>query len=199
MDQRIIVNGQTNERVVFGEYGTDAEGEYLWIDEVSLPAGSQGPPEHRHLRGEERFEVVEGKLGIRVDGQEFVLGPGETATVPAGARHTWFNAGDTTVVGRGELREPGRFEELLTTVFTLMNTGRVNRRGQPGLIQGSVTLAEYREEYDPAYLPRPVKWVALNLLAPLGRTLGYEAVHEYVPPADDRSAADGSAELVVEV
>lgn len=154
------------------------------FDEVSLPADSAGPPEHRHLLGDERIEVADGRLGIRVDDEEHVLEAGEATTVPKGARHTWWNAGDTTVVTGGELRDPGRFEEALTTFFALVNDGKVDARGRPGLLQASVWLAEYRHEYDPSFLPAPAKWIAFHLLAPLGRALGYRLVHEYVEPGD---------------
>lgn len=46
----------------------------------------------------------------------------------------------------------------------------------------AVTLAGYRDKYDPAFLPTPVKRLAYTVLAPLGRVFGYEAVHAYVSP-----------------
>ncbi len=183
MEQRIIVNGVTGEQLVFGEYGTDKNGTFLRFDEVSLPADRAGPEEHRHLLGDEYFEVVEGRLGIRIDGEASVLEPGESTTVPAGTRHMWWNAGDTTVVGRGELRNPGRFEELVTTFFALGNRGMVGRNGEPGLLQTAVVLAEYADEYDPAFLPRPVKFLLNYVVAPLGRALGYPVVVPYAPPS----------------
>jgi mannose-6-phosphate isomerase-like protein (cupin superfamily) len=188
MEPRIVVNGVTGERIVFGEYGADGEGTFLRLDEFSLPAGSAGPEEHRHLLGDERFEVVEGRLGIRIDDEEFVLGPGESTTVPAGARHVWWNADDTTVVGRGELRNPGRIEEMITTFFALANRGTGGRNGQPGLLQSAVVLAEYAEEYDLSTLPRPVKLLVISVLAPLGRALGHPVVVPYVPPSTPATA-----------
>lgn len=196
MKPRTITNGYSDECVVFGAYGTDDDGEYLRIDEVTLPPGRDGPPVHRHLRGDERFEVLAGRLGLRLEDEEYILSPGEEMTVPRGAHHTWFNAGETTVVVRGELRNPGGFEELLTTIFSLINQGKVDAEGQPGLLQGSVVLAAYRGEYDAAWLPRPVKWLALNLLAPLGRAIGYRPVHEYVPPVSEVSTTGSSPERV---
>lgn len=188
MKRRTIINGITGERIVFGDYGADEDGTFLRFDEVSLPVDSTGPEEHRHPLGDERFEVIEGRLGIRIDGDEVVLEPGDSITVPAGARHTWWNAGDTTVVGRGELRNPGRIEEMITTFFALANRGTGGRNGQPGLLQSAVVLAEYTEEYDLSVLPRPAKLLVIYVLAPLGRVLGYPAVVPYVPPSTPGAA-----------
>ena len=44
-------------------------------------------PDHVHPRQEERFEVLSGKLGLRVEGVERVLGEGEAITAPAGSAH----------------------------------------------------------------------------------------------------------------
>lgn len=192
MAKRTIVNGVTDEQIVFGEYGEDEDGSYLRFEEVRLPPGGQGPPEHRHLRGAEHIEVVEGQLGIEVEGKEQVLEPGDSITIPAGTRHSWGNAGDSTMRWQGTLREPDRFEELVTSFFALANKGRVDESGEPSLLQAAVCLAEYRDEYDPVFLPGPAKWMAFNVLAPIGRALGYRTVHEYVPPAAN-TAEDSTA------
>lgn len=44
-------------------------------------------PEHVHLGQEERFEVVSGTLGVRVRGQELILGLGQGAVGPPGVPH----------------------------------------------------------------------------------------------------------------
>lgn len=177
-----IVNALSGERITFAGVATDEDGEFLRFSEVVAPAGGPVVPEHRHLLGDERLEVVDGEMGLSIDGVEYVLDAGESMTVPAGTRHAWWNAGDTPLIGRGELRNPGRFEELITTVFTLANTGKTDSDGRPSLLQIAVTLAEYRGEYDPTFLGTPVKWLAYTVLAPLGRALGHEAVHAYVAP-----------------
>ncbi|MCU4754364.1 cupin domain-containing protein [Halobacteria archaeon AArc-curdl1] len=182
MKQRTIGNGATGEQIIFGEYGTDENGRFLRLDEISLPADSTGPEEHRHLTGDEYFEAVEGRLGVRIGNEEFVLRPGESATAPAGVPHTWWNAGDTTVVWRGELRNPGRFEEMLTSYFALENRAMIDGNGRPSLVRSAVVVAEHAKEHDPSFLPWPVKFFLTSVLAPLGRALGYPAAVPYVPP-----------------
>lgn len=49
-------------------------------------------------------------------------------------------------------------------------------------------------EYDPAFLPGPLKWLAFNVLAPIGPVLGSHAVHEYLPlPGGTAEGSMGSA------
>jgi mannose-6-phosphate isomerase-like protein (cupin superfamily) len=45
--------------------------------------------EHVHHDQEESFEVVSGKLGVRVRGQEVLLTPGQSGVGPPGIPHAW--------------------------------------------------------------------------------------------------------------
>lgn len=182
MDPRIVVNGLTGERIVFGDYGTEDGMDYLDIAEVTLEPGEEGPPLHAHLLGDEEFEVSAGQLGVRVDGEEYVLTVGERLTVPRGAVHEWWNAGDETVRLRGRLWNPGRFEESLTTIFALVNHGQVTARGMPKLLDGAVWIAEYGDEYEASFMPGPVRWVLATVVAPVARALGHHVPIEYVEP-----------------
>ena len=193
MQHDTIVNGRTGERLTFG-HGTDGGGRETVAVSVTLPAGEDGPPLHVHPTFSERFEVVEGRFGLRVAGVESVLEVGESATVPPGTPHTWWNAGETPVRVRGSADGPNaeRLEPFLTTYFTLVNTGRTNAVGRPGLLQSAVWLDANRDVNVPV-LPRPLA-VLLRLLAPAGRALGYRSTLEYVPPADEYPGSDAGNE-----
>jgi mannose-6-phosphate isomerase-like protein (cupin superfamily) len=58
------------------------------------PAGWSLPP-HRHANEAETIHVVEGRFDLVVDGEERLLGPGDTAHVPSGVLHSGGNAGTT--------------------------------------------------------------------------------------------------------
>ena len=49
--------------------------------------------EHVHPHQEERFIISAGEAHFTLDGEERVVGPGETLVVPAGARHSEANPG----------------------------------------------------------------------------------------------------------
>jgi quercetin dioxygenase-like cupin family protein len=77
-----------NESVVIRSLSPDA----LEVERTWGPGGSP-PPKHFHPAQEERFEVLEGTLRARVEGQEHTLSAGQTLHVPRGAVHQTWNEG----------------------------------------------------------------------------------------------------------
>ena len=70
----------------------EASAEALEVEAVYDPGGSP-PPAHLHPAQAEHFEVLEGSVTTRVDGNERVLEAGDTLDIPAGAVHQMWNAG----------------------------------------------------------------------------------------------------------
>jgi quercetin dioxygenase-like cupin family protein len=99
-------------------------------DDGSLRFDYTAPPganisEHVHRDQEERFEVVSGKLGIRVGGRERILDPSQKAVGPPGIPHAWWNPGDDEEVRFLVGIRPGLdVETLLETVLGLMRDGK---------------------------------------------------------------------------
>lgn len=71
-----LVNPVTGLRTVFRKTAQDTGGELLQVDWIGDPGWTTGP-DHVHPLQEERFEVICGKLGLRVEGIERVLGERE--------------------------------------------------------------------------------------------------------------------------
>lgn len=70
--------------------------------EFVLPAGCLPPPPHIHPYQVESYKVLEGSLDVIVDGTWSTLQPGDSASVPIGASHTFRNAsGDLIRVQNG--------------------------------------------------------------------------------------------------
>lgn len=88
-----LVNLVTGLKTVFRKTAQDTSGELLRVDWIGEPGWTTGP-DHVHPRQEERFEVISGKLGLRVEGVERVLGDGEEIMAPAGSAHAAWNAGE---------------------------------------------------------------------------------------------------------
>src|SRR5689334_22962568 len=59
--------------------------------EAVYAAGGSPPPAHLHPAQDERFEVLEGALTVRVDGEERILATGETIDIPRGTPHQMWN------------------------------------------------------------------------------------------------------------
>jgi quercetin dioxygenase-like cupin family protein len=67
----------------------EATGGALAVVDCQVPAGTAGPPLHRHPGSDETFLVTEGRLLVHLDGTVTELGPGGVAFVSRGVAHTF--------------------------------------------------------------------------------------------------------------
>jgi quercetin dioxygenase-like cupin family protein len=174
-----LENPVTGEVLVFHRTSADTGGESVLVETIVRPGGFVAAA-HVHPQQSERFEVLEGVLGLRAGGKEILAGPGDVAVVPAGTPHRFRNAGNGDVRFLCEVRPALQFESLIETMFTLAAEGKTNRRGLPNPLRLAVIAKAHfdtvRLPFPPAFLQR----VALALAAPLGKALGYR---ERVAPA----------------
>jgi quercetin dioxygenase-like cupin family protein len=70
----------------------------LGIGEITIPAGADGPPQHRHAEHDEGFYVVSGLVRFTVGEQVYDAPAGSLVMVPPGAPHTFANPGDRPAV-----------------------------------------------------------------------------------------------------
>jgi mannose-6-phosphate isomerase-like protein (cupin superfamily) len=171
-----IENPVTGERIVFVETSRDTNGEAVVFETFVQPDGFVAAA-HVHPKQEERFEVVSGTIGVKLGGEEIVAGPGETLTIPAGTPHRFWNAGETELRFRAEVRPALEFERLLETMFALAADGKTNRKGLPNPLRLAVIA---RAHFDVVQLPFPpaiVQRIGLALAAPIGRLLGYQPTY----------------------
>ena len=150
--------------------------------DYSAPPGAN-ISEHVHRDQEESFEVVSGKLGIRVGGRESTLTPGESAIGPPGVPHAWWNpsAGEE-VRFLGGIRPGLPVETMLETVLGLMRDGKTFGPIPRNALQAAVLADEVWSWLE----LRPVERVLFTpvvALASVGKLLGYRARYpEYSDP-----------------
>lgn len=135
------------------------------------PNGSP-PPKHFHPAQDERFEILEGRLHVRVDGEEHVLGAGETIEIERGSVHQMWNAEDAPARATWRTSPPGRTEQWFRAIDSVHRSGRVGKDGMPGPLAFGVMLTEYRDTFrlaGPDLVLRPV----LAGLGVIGRLRGY--------------------------
>jgi quercetin dioxygenase-like cupin family protein len=169
-----LENPVTGEVLIFHRTSQDTDGEEVLVETVVRPSGFVAAA-HVHPYQTERFEVLEGQLGLRVGGKEFVADAGEVATVHPGTPHRFWNAGETEARFLLEVRPALEFESLIETMFTLAADGKTNRKGFPNPLWLAVIA---RSHFDTVRLPFPPVWMqraALAVGAPLGRLVGYRA------------------------
>src|SRR2546421_12186840 len=105
------------------------DGDILRVDVWAEPGSAV--PDHFHPRLEERWEVVEGKVTFRVDGDERPAGPGDRLVASAGLRPSFENTGSEPAYLRVEGEPPLMLQEFLEEGAALNRTGGVTQRGDP--------------------------------------------------------------------
>ena len=176
-----ITNPVTGETLVFRKTSADTNGESVVVETYVEPNGAVAAT-HVHPAQEERFEVLSGELEFRVGKKTIVARPGDRVSVPAGTAHRFKNIGDETAHFVCDVRPALGFEQLIETMFTLAEDGKVNKRGMPNPLRLAVIA---RHHFDDVRLPFPPAWLqrlGLAFAAPLGRLLGYRATYEAAEP-----------------
>ncbi len=164
----MISNKATGEVILFKKTSQDTAGAYLEF-ETNLPPYAKGPPVHAHLHQEEEGVVQSGLLGIKIGGEKQILSEGKSFYIPAGAYHTFWNAGDKLVQIVGKVIPAGNFQDFISSVFNCINQ---SPKGRLSLFDLAYFMELYKHQYMLKIPPRRIaKWL-FPLLIRLGRLLG---------------------------
>jgi mannose-6-phosphate isomerase-like protein (cupin superfamily) len=150
------------ERYVVLETARASGGGLVRVEDTAAPGPSRRPTS-AHPSQRERFEVLAGTLELTVDGEQHLLGPGDSFTVAPGARHLPRNAGDGELRFVAEMRPAGRFEEFLAQITAVNNSGR---EGLRYVLTAARVLNRFPDVEHPTPLPR---WLERALFAILDR------------------------------
>jgi quercetin dioxygenase-like cupin family protein len=167
-----LENPVTGEAIVFHRTAEQTNGEEVFIEVIVQPNGFVAAA-HVHPFQTERFEVLEGSLGLQVGDEELVAGPGNVAVVQPGTVHRFWNAGDQEARFHAAVRPALQFESLIETMFTLAEDGKTNRKGMPNPLRLAVIAKAHFDTVRLPFPPAALQRVALALGSPLGRALGY--------------------------
>ncbi|KIW22394.1 uncharacterized protein PV07_12283 [Cladophialophora immunda] len=171
---RTIVNKNTGETITWTTYGYESEGKEANAILVCKPGG--GPPLHYHTSYAERFEAVEGELGVILGNREPMhLKPGESADIPIGTSHRFFNDGDKDVTFKGfVLPAHAGFERSLYILFGLNNDGLADAEtGMPHSILHTALIGEMSDMRFPGFQGGLMNYVG-KVLAVYARWTGVE-------------------------
>ena len=172
-----IENPVTGERVTFLRTAGDTGGELVEIEVAIDPDGAVAAA-HVHPYQSERFEVLEVTLEFRRGREKVVAGPGAVVTVPAGAVHSFRNAGETTARFRCEVRPALQFERFLQTMFGLAAAGRTNKKGMPSPLRLAVIANAHFDDVRLPYVPAFAQKAALVTGSAVGRLAGFRPAFE---------------------
>jgi mannose-6-phosphate isomerase-like protein (cupin superfamily) len=168
----------------------------LWYVAPALSATSKAfrsslSDEHVHPHQEERFTIIAGEAHFTVNGEERVVGPGETIVVPVGVRHSEANPGSVEIEGVVELRPALHSKEMHEAFAGLGAEGKTTSRGAPkNPLQLGATVWHFRHE---SRATSPPIWVQNLILPPLSVLAKVFGVHPYYDRWDTRMS--GSIEV----
>jgi quercetin dioxygenase-like cupin family protein len=167
-----LENPVTGEVLVFRRTSEETNGEAVLVETIVRPDGFVAAA-HVHPHQTERFEVLEGLIGLRVGEREILAGPGDVAVVAPGTPHRFWNAGESEARFLCEVRPALQFESLIETMFSLAAEGKTNRKGLPNPLRLAVIAKAHFDTVRLPFPPAALQRAALALAAPVGRALGY--------------------------
>jgi quercetin dioxygenase-like cupin family protein len=168
-----LQNPVTGEVLIFHRSSQETRGEAVLVETIVHPGGFVAAA-HVHPHQTERFEILDGKLALRVGEREQIAGPGEIVVIEPGTPHRFWNAGRSEARFMCEIRPALDYESLVETMFSLAAEGKTNRKGMPNPFRLAVIA---RAHFDTVRLPFPptsLQRAALAIGAPLGRLAGYQ-------------------------
>ncbi|MEQ9401601.1 MAG: cupin domain-containing protein [Longimicrobiales bacterium] len=166
-DSLILENRHTGERLELRRMLLD--GEMCLELRGSLPPRSEGPPLHVHLKEHEVGTVQRGRLTAVVDGRRIEAGPGETAELPLGSAHRWWNEGDEPLEFVGYARPIVDLDRYLQAVFEIVNAGPA---GRPSPVYMAHVMRRHRETQAVRLMPAPLQAALFRLAYLVGSLTG---------------------------
>jgi len=150
--------------------GENTDGELLEVNGWLGPH-QPSPPVHVHANAEESFEIVEGRLDVKLDGIWRTYGAGQLAVVAPGHRHTLRNAHDEPVRFINRHRPAADYESFYRDMASLASTGRMGA-GVPHSPRQVIYVAMLFEAHPTAIRMSRLQCFAFASLSRVGRLLG---------------------------
>jgi mannose-6-phosphate isomerase-like protein (cupin superfamily) len=171
--RRTLTNKVVKDIVFFEKYGSETNGECTRVRVQVKPQG--GTPIHYHRSYAEQFFPTQGILGVVLGTQTLNLPPGESAIVPIGTYHRFFNPStteDCSFVGEARPSHEG-FERGLYIIYGLANDGLCDEEGTPKSIMHLSLIADMSDMFFPG-LMGSIGLPFLKAMAAYGRWSGEE-------------------------
>lgn len=173
---KIMHNPHTGDTYEFLETANDTGGARVQLRAVICRKGKL-VPNHFHVLQDEWFEVVSGTLTIWLEGKYHTLQAGEKILLPKNKPHNHYNDSNTPVTYIHTVSPALDFDYLIENLAGLSADGK-GKNGKFGLLQELVTLKYLDSKSYLADIPVGLQKGMMNILAPIGRLLGYRAIYK---------------------
>lgn len=140
-----------------------------WFEEA-------GPTAHLHPLQEESIEVLSGEYRVRIGKSEHTLKEGERIDIPRNTPHAHWNPTDCLARIVVEHRPGTNSDTMFQALYRLAQAGKARRNGLPTPLQMATLSAACPGVVYVPWLPVSVQKVLNQLVAPVGRLLGYNFV-----------------------
>src|SRR4051794_23920258 len=166
-------------------YAFRPEGENLIVDAWIEPGGAL--PEHRHPQQEEHWEVLDGRICIKLDGRARTIGPADgPQIVTAGMRHALAAVEDREAQLRCHVYPARDLQAFLEESAAAAREGLFLRGGIPrswhGARWAAAFLARHRADVVMTFPPRAVQSALIALLARAGNRPARRPACRPAPP-----------------
>lgn len=174
----VLINPVSKERVVFLETRESTNNELLRMEAFGLIKGFN-ETRHIHPNQHETHRVLEGVMGVEMEGKEYTLRANDTITFPPNVPHKFWNISGDDLHFITEFRPAYETQDFIETYIANAQTGNVNEKGQPRFFHFFVMLNRYPIA---GYLAGPPIWLQkaiISILAFIGRLFGYKGSMKY--------------------
>ena len=174
--------GDELENPATGERGVMLKSPYEGNDpsletELHVRPGGAVVGEHVHRDFDERFTVVSGTIGYKLDGREGNATAGDIVEIPRGSWHDWWNAGHDELVARVYVSDGRRFVQMIETLFGLAADGHTNAKGMPDPLQLAMFATEYSDVLTMKKPPAAIQRLVFGVLCPIAKARGYRGTY----------------------
>lgn len=160
--------------MIFRKTAAETDGQLLEIECFSPPSAVK-EPEHIHPLQENIFKIISGFCIFEVEGKEQVIRAGQTISIPPKTRHHFWNPGETVAHYIQEFRPALHIDEFFETFFALSRDGKLNNKGIPNLLHGSLIMLKHKDEIRVTKPPWALQLLTYCTLAPIGYFMGYRS------------------------
>lgn len=176
MNDRIIENPAMSERIEFITTAAETNGASLEFYQTLFKPKSGLIKEHVHFNIDETFEIVEGTATYSLNKIPGTAARGEVVFIPRGIRHiNPYNEHNEKLVVKRTLYPDGGLEIFYRKLYQLAREGKLNRKGEPNLLQISVIAKNNLTQTYFTFLPVSIQKIVFSIFGNIGEWLGYTA------------------------